>query len=149
EEENPMTQLIDKPQAGDDKPQAEDGATAATGASTFPGSRKVYQQGSRDDLRVPAREVALAPTSGRFGEEENAPLRVYATSGPYTDPEAAIDIRQGLLPLRRHWILERGDVEEYDGREIRPQDDGLRADDPRANREVFPGLRRRPLRARP
>jgi phosphomethylpyrimidine synthase len=144
-----MTQLIDKPQAGDDKPQAEDGATAATGASAFPGSRKVYQQGSRDDLRVPAREVALAPTSGRFGEEENAPLRVYDTSGPYTDPEAAIDIRQGLLPLRRHWILERGDVEEYDGREIRPQDDGLRADDPRANREVFPGLRRRPLRARP
>ncbi|MBI4493663.1 MAG: phosphomethylpyrimidine synthase ThiC, partial [Chloroflexi bacterium] len=119
------------------------------GSSTFPASRKVYLQGSRPDLRVPMREICLTPTSDRFGYEENPPLRVYDTSGPYTDPTVTTDIRRGLTPIRRPWILERGDVEEYAGREIQPRDDGLHSDDPRANMAVFPDLTHRPLRAKP
>jgi len=130
-----MTQLADEPRT--------------SAAAPFPASRKVYIPGSRPDIRVPMREIALTPTSGRFGEEENPPVRVYDTSGPYTDPDARTDIRQGLPALRRPWILERGDVEEYEGRAVQPRDDGLRPDDPRANLAVFPGLRRRPLRAKP
>ncbi|MDI3328290.1 MAG: phosphomethylpyrimidine synthase ThiC [Alicyclobacillaceae bacterium] len=118
-------------------------------ASHFPESRKVYIQGSRPDIRVPMREIRLSPTEGRFGREENPPVRVYDTSGPYTDPDYVPDVRKGLPPLRLRWILERGDVEEYEGRPVLPQDDGLRPDDPRANREIFPGLKRKPLRAKP
>ncbi|MGH2720011.1 MAG: phosphomethylpyrimidine synthase ThiC [Actinomycetota bacterium] len=70
--------------------------------------RKVYVQGSRPGVRVPTREVAL---SGG-----NAPVRLYDTSGPHGDPAVPVDVRQGLPTLRRHWILERGDVEEYPGR---------------------------------
>src|SRR5262249_29688108 len=92
----------------------------------FPASRKVYTEGSRPDVRVPQPEIALPPTSGRFGEEENPPLRVYDTSGPYTDPDALPDLRRGLPTLRRHWILERGDVEEYEGRAVQPRDNGLK-----------------------
>ena len=112
----------------------------------FPGSKKVYQTGSRADLRVPFREIALTPTGGRFRAAENAPLRVYDPSGPYTDPEAVTDIRLGLPPLRQPWIMERGDVEAYEGREVLPMDDG--GDDSRGNREVFPGLKRKPLKAK-
>ncbi len=115
----------------------------------FPASRKVYLTGSRPDIRVPMREIQQEPTSGRFGHEPNPPVRVYDTSGPYTDPDAAPDIRRGLPPLRRPWILERGDVEEYEGRPVRPEDNGLRANDPRANLAEFPGAGRRPLRAKP
>ncbi|ATY84086.1 phosphomethylpyrimidine synthase ThiC [Kyrpidia spormannii] len=118
-------------------------------AGHFPESRKVYLQGSRPDLRVPMREIHLSPTDGLSGPENNPPLRVYDTSGPYTDPDYVPDVRRGLPPLRRPWILERGDVEEYEGRRVLPQDDGMRPDDPRANREVFPGLTRKPLRAKP
>ena len=115
----------------------------------FPASQKVYLPGTRPDIRVPVRAIALSPTAGRFGEEENAPLHVYDTSGPYTDAALATDIRQGISPLRRPWILERGDVEEYEGRSVRPVDNGFRPDDPRANMAVFPALSRRPLRAKP
>ena len=77
----------------------------------LPGSKKVHVMGPRG-MRVPFREIGLHPTKGIRGETEiNAPLRVYDTSGPYTDPEAPIDLRQGLPELRRPWILER---EEYD-----------------------------------
>src|SRR5438874_268660 len=114
----------------------------------FPSSHKVYITGPRPDIRVPVREISLSPTNGRHGLEPNPPLRVYDTSGPYTDPEQNPDIHHGLAALRRPWILARGDVEEYEGRTILPRDDGFRADDPRANREVFPGLRRNPLRAK-
>jgi len=95
------------------------------------------------------REVVLTSTPGQLEAEENRAIRLYDTSGPYTDPLVETDVRQGLPPLRRAWVLERGDVEEYEGREVRLQDDGLRADDPRANREICPGVRRRPLRAKP
>ncbi|HEY8490178.1 MAG TPA: phosphomethylpyrimidine synthase ThiC, partial [Dehalococcoidia bacterium] len=124
-------------------------STDARPGTPLPGSRKAYVQGSRPDLRVPVREVVLTPTAGRFGQQENPPVRLYDTSGPYTDPDARTDVRQGLPPLRRPWILERDDVEEYEGRPVSPRDDGYKPGDPRANGQVFPGLRRRPLRARP
>src|SRR4051812_28983663 len=114
----------------------------------FPASQKVYIEGSRPDLRVPAREITLEPTTGRYGDEENAPLRVYDTSGPYTDDSVETDIRQGLPALRRAWIMERGDVEEYDGREIEPRDNGMRNGDALANMAVFPGLKRQVLRGK-
>jgi phosphomethylpyrimidine synthase len=120
--------------------------------SLIPGSRKVYVAGSRPDLLVPMREVALAPSrSPQGGETPNAPIRLYDTSGPYTDPEAAIDIRRGLKPLRAAWIAERGDTEEYEGRPERPEDNGWRTPEQaeRAGVERFPGPARRPLRAKP
>jgi len=129
--------------------QLADGPRVDTAAAPFPASRKAYLPGSRPDIRVPVREIALTPTTGRFGDEANAPVPVYDTSGPYTDPDVQTDIRQGLPQLRRPWVLERGDVEAYPGRTIQPHDDGLRRDDPRANLAVFPGLHRRPLRALP
>ena len=89
-------------------------------------SRKVYVTGSRDDLRVPFREVSQS--------EGNPSVRLYDTSGFHTDPVIPVDVREGLPALRRHWILERGDVEEYEGR----------------NGSVpgFTGARSEPLRAR-
>lgn len=88
--------------------------------TNFSGSKKVYVEGSREDLRVPMREIPLQLSEDRDGNrEENDPVRVYDTSGPYTDENYEVDIRKGLLPLRKNWILERGDVEEYDGNEAR------------------------------
>ncbi|WP_024891420.1 phosphomethylpyrimidine synthase ThiC [Luteimonas huabeiensis] len=81
----------------------------------IPGSRKIFVQGSRADLRVPMREIALARTPTLFGGEDNPPVTVYDTSGPYTDPEATIDLARGLPPLRARWIAERGDTEALDG----------------------------------
>lgn len=81
----------------------------------FPNSRKVYVQGSRPDIRVPMREITLSDTPVMFGSEKNPPIYVYDTSGPYTDPDAKIDIRSGLQPIRSKWIEERGDTEELDG----------------------------------
>ncbi|MEK3991592.1 phosphomethylpyrimidine synthase ThiC [Robertmurraya sp. FSL R5-0851] len=117
--------------------------------SSFSGSKKVYVEGSRPDIQVPMREIALSPTSGTFGEEENLPVRVYDSSGPYTDSQFTVDITKGLPNLRHNWIREREDVEEYEGREIKPEDNGFKDDhDPRANHKVFPGLNRKPLRAK-
>src|SRR5437588_7100204 len=121
----------------------------AANTEAFPASRKVYAEGSQSDIRVPMREITLSPTQGLAGPEANLPVRVYDTSGPYTDPDRPVDIRLGLAPLRERWIRERRDVEEYDGRGVEPRDNGLRSDDPRANLEVFPGLRRRALRPKP
>ena len=77
----------------------------------FPNSRKVYIQGSREDIRVPMREIACADTPTAMGKENNPPVTVYDTSGPYTDPAVRIDIRRGLTPLRHAWITERDDTE--------------------------------------
>ncbi|GMA63448.1 phosphomethylpyrimidine synthase ThiC [Alicyclobacillus fastidiosus] len=114
----------------------------------FPNSQKVYVEGSRPDIRVPMREITLSPTSGRFENQVNRPVRVYDTSGIYTDAKAATDVQTGLPPIRRNWILERGDVEVYEGREVRPMDNGWKGLAP-ATAEVFPGLDRKPLRAKP
>lgn len=117
--------------------------------TSFDGSKKVYVEGTRPDILVPMREIQLSPTTGSFGEENNAPVRVYDTSGPYTDPTYKVDITKGLPALRSAWIKERGDVEEYEGRTIKPEDNGFRkADDPRMKENVFPELSRKPLRAK-
>lgn len=81
----------------------------------IPGSRKIHVPGSRPDLQVPMREIALTRTPTLFGGEENAPVTVYDTSGPYTDPDARIDLSAGLPALRRGWVEERGDTEQLDG----------------------------------
>lgn len=117
----------------------------------LPGSRKVYVQGSKDSIRVPMREIALAPSSGRNGEElPNEPVFVYDSSGPYTDESYEADVRRGLPTFRSEWIIERGDVERYDGREVRPEDNGFFTEEKAEQRgaERFPGLTRKPLRAK-
>jgi phosphomethylpyrimidine synthase len=81
----------------------------------IPGSRKIYIRGSRDDIRVPMREVQCAPTPSARGLEENPPIPVYDTSGVYTDPAVAIDLLQGLPALRAGWIAERADSEQLSG----------------------------------
>jgi phosphomethylpyrimidine synthase len=119
----------------------------AAAVQPLPNSRKIYVTGSRDDLRVPMRAVSQADTPTGFGGEKNPPVYVYDTSGPYTDPEANIDIRSGLPTLRAHWIAERGDTEQLADlssafgreRDADPATAGLR----------FPNLQRNPLRASP
>ncbi|SEK70699.1 phosphomethylpyrimidine synthase ThiC [Streptacidiphilus jiangxiensis] len=137
----------------DDTQQKSVSERAATASSTqggypTPAWHKAYHQGSRPDLRVPYREVLLS-TGG------TVPL--YDTSGPYTDPAFEPDVRRGLPPLRDAWISQRGDVEDYHGREPRPEDDGLKHTTPRGvvvgagldNLDaVFPGRPRRPRRGR-
>ena len=113
---------------------------AVKGKSNFPASKKVYSQGSRPDILVPFRQVSLTPTSGRFGQQQNPPLNIYDTSGPYSDETAELDVRKGLPPLRKHWVLERGDVEEVPGI-------GIPANGKQKG-EAFPGLERLPLRAK-
>ena len=81
----------------------------------IPNSKKIHVIGSRPDIRVPMREISCSPTQTQKGLEENTPITVYDTSGPYTDPEASIDIRKGLQPLRAHWVAERNDTVELVG----------------------------------
>ncbi|MFJ3073996.1 MULTISPECIES: phosphomethylpyrimidine synthase ThiC [Pseudomonas] len=81
----------------------------------FPRSRKVYVEGSRPDIRVPMREISLHDTPTDFGGESNAPVLVYDTSGPYTDPNVIIDVRKGLADVRSAWIDARGDTERLAG----------------------------------
>ncbi|MGD8175978.1 phosphomethylpyrimidine synthase ThiC [Marinimicrobium sp. ARAG 43.8] len=96
-------------------PLRESAQVDSASVASLPGSQKVYVQGSRPDIRVPMREIHLSPTPTEFGGEENPSLRVYDTSGPYTDPAAAIDVRRGLAALRGAWIDERGDTEQLSG----------------------------------
>ncbi len=110
----------------------------------FPASRKTHVAGSRADLRVPMREVAL--TNGER-------ISLYDTSGPYTDPEATIDVRRGLPALRAGWVEARGDTELYEGRIARLLDDGgTRPERDQAGiarlRAEAAGLQRKPCRAR-
>ncbi|MGY4395117.1 phosphomethylpyrimidine synthase [Sphingomonas sp. UYAg733] len=115
-------------------------ARTEIGVTTGPirGSRKIHV----GDLRVAMREIMLDPSCSE------PPLRVYDTSGPYTDPRALIDINAGLGQLRRDWIVARGDVEEYDARETRPEDNGLSGPDRSAGVPQFPNVVKRPLRAK-
>jgi len=112
----------------------------------LPRSRKIYVQGSRDDIQVPMREISQSDTPASFGAESNAPLYVYDTSGPYTDPGAAIDIRNGLGPLRERWIEERADTDLMTG----PTSiyGRMRLDDAKLAQMRF-NLQRTPRRARP
>src|SRR6185436_7055466 len=85
----------------------------------LPASRKVYARpDAAPDLRVPVREIMLDASSGE------PPLPVYDTTGPYTDPDVAIDVEAGLKRARIEWVRERGGVEEYEGRPIKPVDNG-------------------------
>ncbi len=131
----------------------------------LPASRKIYVETdgktvnqNKQDLRVPFREIALSPSKDIDDQlVENPPVRVYDTSGAWSDPNVKCDVREGLPTLRREWILARGDVEEYEGREILPQDNGYLtkgAEDLAKVRdsgplEEFPVLKRPPLRAKP
>ena len=111
----------------------------------IPGSRKIHVTGSRGDLRVPLREIAQADTPLVFGAEKNAPVTVYDTSGPYTDPDYRVDLGAGLPPLRAAWIAERGDVEQLAG--LSSEFGRKREADRRLDAVRFPNLRR-PLRAK-
>src|ERR1041385_2498881 len=95
--------------------------------SQLPNSKKIYVFGQiHTDVRVPFREISLTPTKTISGEiEVNEPVRVYDTSGPWGDVPCCCDVERGLKPLRRDWILKRGDVEEIAGREVQPIDDGF------------------------
>jgi len=81
----------------------------------FPNATKIYVQGSRPDLRVPMREIAQSPTAGMLGEEENPPITVYDTSGPFSDPDIEVDLMKGMPDVRSAWIEERGDTERLAG----------------------------------
>lgn len=99
----------------------------------FNASKKTYKIGSREDIRVPFREISLA--------QDHEPVLVYDTSGPYTDSEAIIDINKGLPEIRRKWILEREDTEEYNGRTIKPEDNGYHVN-VLSEENVFPSDRK-------
>ncbi|MFJ2993345.1 phosphomethylpyrimidine synthase ThiC [Pandoraea sp. NPDC087047] len=112
----------------------------------LPNSRKIYVEGSRPDIQVPMREISQADTPTSFGGEKNPPIYVYDTSGPYTDPNARIDIRSGLPALRAAWIEERGDTEALPG--LSSAYGRERADDSATADLRFPGLHRTPRRAK-
>ncbi|WP_027091651.1 phosphomethylpyrimidine synthase ThiC [Cohnella thermotolerans] len=118
--------------------------------NSLPGSRKTYIVGSSPDIRVPVREIALEPSRSRDGSETpNEPVRVYDSSGPYTDETYEADIRRGLPALRESWIAAREDTETYEGRTVKPEDNGFATEETadRKGAEKFPGLLRRPRRA--
>ena len=113
----------------------------------YPNSRKIYVQGSRPDIRVPMREIFLTDTQSESGVEQNPALTVYDTSGPYTDPEVAIDIRKGLPDVRSAWIEERGDTERL--ADLSSEYGRARARDPELDALRFPHYSHMPRRARP
>ena len=127
----------------------------------LPNSRRIYIDGEQPGVRVPFREISQNQTRNFDNSlADNAPVRVYDTSGPWGDPAIESDVREGLQPVRRDWILARGDVEEYQGRDLQPIDDGYLTFDAakqarqrekasgESRLEDFPALRRTPLRAK-
>src|SRR5438132_12787128 len=98
----------------------------ASAEKPLPNSRKIYAAGKlHPDVRVPFREISVAPTKTMNGEiEVNEPVCVYDTSGPWGDPSVDVDVTSGLPSLRAKWIRDRGDVEEIEGRAVSPQDNG-------------------------
>ena len=126
--------LIERASAG--SPVARTEMRVTTGP--IRGSRKIHV----GPLKVAMREIDLEPSSGEPS------VRVYDTSGPYTDPNARIDIMAGLPALRRDWIIGRGDVEAYDARAVKPEDNGLKGPDRTGGVQPFPNVVKRPLRAK-
>ena len=131
--------------------------TDKSGEKVGPAARRVYKVGREGSLRVPFTEVRQHVTKTVNGSiEVNEPVYTYDTSGPWGDPTYRGDVRDGLPALRRDWIVGRGDVEEYEGRQISPVDNGYRTveevatarDKDKGRLEEFPGLRRAPLRAK-
>src|SRR5256886_1612882 len=125
---------------------------------SLPNSSRIYIAGKQPGVRVPFREISQNQTRNFNNTlEDNPPVRVYDTSGPWGDPSMRCDVHDGLPGLRREWILAGGDVEECEGREVKPIDDGYLTFDA-ANKarvkdvgrlEDFPALHRTPLRAKP
>ena len=124
----------------------------------LPNSKRVYVNGTlHPGVRVAFREISQNPTKSLNGDtEENSPVRVYDTSGPWGDPDFDGDVAKGLPAVRDKWIRDRADVEEYDGREAKPLDNGYLSSThakhatqrDKANRLTeFPGQGRKPLRA--
>ena len=136
-----MDSKIEPASAGSHRPaRTEIGVT--TGA--IRGSRKIHVSAPNNpEVRVAMRAIDLEPSSGE------PPLNVYDTSGPYTDPDARIDIMAGLPNLRRPWILGRGDVEAYDARDLRPEDNGQLGPDRSGGVMPFPNVVKRPCAPRP
>ncbi len=122
--------------------------TSTLSTTPFPASRKVYVNGANEGVRVPMREITLTPTKSMNGgaPTPNEPVTVYDTSGPFTDPAVSIDVRQGLAPLRRAWVLSRQDVEELSA--VTSMYGRMRAADPKLAELRFQHIRN-PLRARP
>jgi len=122
--------------------------TSTLSTTPFPASRKVYVTGTNGDVLVPMREISLSPTKSANGGPPvpNEPVTVYDTSGPYTDPAVTIDVRHGLAPLRRSWVLNRQDVEELPA--VTSMYGRLRATDPKLAELRFQHIRN-PLRAKP
>ena len=116
-------------------------ARTEIGVTTGPirGSKKIYV----GPLNVAMREIHLEPSSGE------PPVRVYDTSGPYTDSNARIDISVGLNEIRRPWIIQRGDVTEVPQREVKPEDNGQLGPDRSGGVAPFPNVRKHVLRAKP
>src|SRR5438034_1393157 len=114
------------PRTADPGPNGSAATAVGDRGYNFPNSRKVYVPGKlHADLRIPFREISLAPTKSMNGEiEANEPVRVYDTSGPWGDTDADVDVTSGLPQLRAKWIRARTDVEEIEGRVVRPIDDG-------------------------
>ncbi|PGU10821.1 phosphomethylpyrimidine synthase ThiC [Bacillus cereus] len=110
--------------------------------SSLPGSKKVYVDGPCAGMKVPMREIEQSETNG----VPNPPIRVYDTSGPYTDPAYKVELEKGLQAPRHSWIVGRGDVEAYEGREVKPEDDGVKVAS--KHTPVFPQMDRQPLRAK-
>src|ERR1041385_4737805 len=133
-------------------------AGAAVDDSGYKNSTKIYIAGKiHPDIRVPFREISLAPTKTISGEiEVNEPVRVYDTSGPWGDETVALNVEQGLPALRADWIRSRGDVEEIEGRAVTPIDDGYLSEKHLASRNGNSSfvirhssfVARRPLRAK-
>src|SRR5207253_5362983 len=113
--------------AGVGDPGSENAKTAANDRGyNLPNSKKIYVAAEiHPDIRVPFREIDLAPTKTMTGEIEiNEPVRVYDTSGAWGDADVDVEVSRGLPQLRAKWIRDRGDVEEYAGRVVQPIDDG-------------------------
>lgn len=134
-------------------------STESRSSDALPNSNRVYVSGNLyRDIRVPLREITLNVTKDFNGKiEVNEPVRVYDCSGPWGDSDVRCNVEAGLPALRRKWILDRRDVEEYQGRNVRPEDNGYlshKHEDHAAARDTknrlqrFPGLRRKPLRAK-
>ena len=126
---------------------AADARVDAAAIAPLPNSRKIYITGSRPDIRVPMREISQDDTPTAFGGEKNPPIFVYDCAGPYSDPAAQIDLRRGLPALRAGWIAERGDTEEL--ADLSSAFGRQRAADPSLDELRFPGLHRKPRRAKP
>jgi len=148
------------PKIINDEPISTKDANEPHSSEQLPNSKRVYLQGQiHPDVQVPVREITVSETKSYTGAvTANEPVRVYDCSGPWGDPTFAGKSDEGLPALRSKWIQARGDVQEYDGREVKPMDNGYLsgkhaefASKAEKNRLVeFPGLlgqRRRPIRA--